>query len=196
MKRQDREDSALVGAVMDGDVNAFAKLFSRYRKPLYNAAYRITGNRQDALDATQSAFANAYAALSSFDRSRSFFSWIFRIVVNESTDVARRRETQLEPETADGLLEMRPDPEESLHGSESDREVRRAIQRLKPDYRAVIVLRHFLELSYAEIADAVGVPEKTVKSRLFTARQSLKELLTAPEVGGAKAHGPRAANQG
>lgn len=194
MKRQDREDSALVAAVMDGDVNAFAQLFSRYKKPLYNAAYRITGNRQDALDATQSAFANAYAALAGFDRDRSFFSWIFRIVINESTDVARRREAQLEPEMAEGLLEMRPDPEASLHDSESDREVRRAIQQLKPDYRVVIVLRHFLDLSYSEIADAVGVPEKTVKSRLFTARQSLKEMLT--DLSGPESSGQRTVSQG
>lgn len=165
----------LVSACLAGDTTAFGVLVERYTGPLFNVAYRITHNRDDAIDATQSAFAKAYEKLDTFDFSHRFFSWIYRITVNEALDLAKghRREQPWEgeePPAAD-------DPESSFAEEEQSRIVQLALRDLGPDARAVIVLRHLRGLSYAEIGEILGIPEKTVKSRLFSARQRLLSVM-------------------
>jgi RNA polymerase sigma-70 factor (ECF subfamily) len=164
-----------VRACLDGDSSAFGALVERYSGKLYNAAYRITQRREDAVDATQAAFVKAYEKLPGFDFNHRFFSWIYRIALNEALDIAgrRRREANLEdaPEPITG------DAESALIAAERSRLVQRALAAIAPDARALIVLRHFQGLSYADIAEILGVPEKTVKSRLFSARQRLRQVL-------------------
>jgi RNA polymerase sigma-70 factor (ECF subfamily) len=178
-------DNELIAQTLGGDVEAFGVLVERYQGPLYNAAYRITGNRDDALEATQNAFLKTYGKLRSYDPGHRFFSWIFRIVVNESLDIAGRRR-RFDGEDAEGahLLAV-GDPESEVATAQAGALVRQALRRMAPDHRAVLVLRHFHDLSYGEIAAIVGVPEKTVKSRLFTARRELRELLQAVRSRGA-----------
>ena len=102
-------DSGLVDATLKGDSRAFEALVVKHEKTLFNAAYRITGNRDDAMDATQSAFVKAYEKLHTFDPSYRFFSWIFRIVVNESFNILnrRRRHTDDDPATELRLVSIR-----------------------------------------------------------------------------------------
>jgi RNA polymerase sigma-70 factor (ECF subfamily) len=168
-------DAMLVRATLDGVPKAFGLLVDRYAGQLFNAAYRITQTREDAADATQSAFVKAYEKLSSFDFNHRFFSWIYRITLNEALDIAarRRRQSPLEaaPEPAGG------DVEGEFAEAERSRAVHAALGELPPDARALIVMKHFQGLSYGEISGIVGVPEKTVKSRLFTARQRLRRAL-------------------
>ena len=168
------EDRDLVREVLDGDPEAFGPLIERYEKQIFNVAYRITGSRDDAMDVTQTAFANAFENLDRFDPSHRFFSWIYRIAVNASLDVVKgRREVELtrpEPEPRRG-------PEELTAAGETRTRVRKALLELTEDHRTVIVLRHYLGLSYAEIAEVVSVPVKTVRSRLYEARQRLRGLL-------------------
>ena len=165
----------LVRACLDGDKSAFGTLVDRYSGKLFNAAYRITRGREDAVDATQAAFVKAYEKLPAFDFDHRFFSWIYRIALNEAIDIAsrRRREANLDaaPEPVGGAMEG-----EYAEGERS-RLVQRALMALAPEARALIVLKHFQGLSYDEIAEIVGVPEKTVKSRLFSARQRLRRVL-------------------
>jgi len=165
----------LVRACLDGDKTAFGALVSKYSAPLFNAAYRITRGREDAVDATQAAFVKAYEKLPSFDFDHRFYSWIYRIALNEALDIAarRRRETDLAaaPEPVGG------DVEGEYVEVERGRFVHRALADLAPDDRALIALRHFRGLSYADIAEIVGVAEKTVKSRLFSARVRLRKAL-------------------
>ena len=165
----------LVRACLDGDKSAFGTLVDRYSGKLFNAAYRITRGREDAVDATQAAFVKAYEKLPAFDFDHRFFSWIYRIALNEAIDIAsrRRRETDLDaaPEPVGG------DIEGEYAESERSRLVQRGLMALAPEARALIVLKHFQGLSYDEIAEIVGVPEKTVKSRLFSARQRLRRVL-------------------
>jgi RNA polymerase sigma-70 factor, ECF subfamily len=163
-----------VEAVLNGNRDAFAVIVDEYERPLFNVAYRITGSWDDALEATQSAFVKAYENLHRFDRRRRFFSWIYRIAINEALDLARRRRVV---ELSEDLPEPTPGPEARLGTHETCRRVRRAILRLGEEHRVVVVLRHFLGMSYEEIAEAIGIPAKTVKSRLFSARQRLRELL-------------------
>jgi RNA polymerase sigma-70 factor (ECF subfamily) len=113
-----------------------------------------------------------------YDPRYKFFSWIYRIAVNEALNVQRRteREAPLDDDF-DAPADAEDDPAERLDGDRRAQRLRRAMSRLSTMDRTVITLRHFAELSYAEIASALEIDEKTVKSRLFEARQRLKALL-------------------
>ena len=170
----DGDDAALVGRCLQGDQSAFRALVERYQAPLFRLAVRMLGNAEDAQDATQDAFVSAYEHLATYDTRRRFFSWIYRILVNDCLNVLRARRPA---ETLDPLLAGGDDPFDLAEVEELRGRVRMALLRLTDEQREVILLRHFAELSYREIADAIEVPEKTVKSRLFAARQRLGELL-------------------
>lgn len=170
-------DEALVARCLGGEADAFEPLVLRYQRVLYNAAYRLLGNREDAREVAQSAFVKAYEKLASFDPRYRFFSWIYRIVVNEALNTRSRRRPSL-PLGAD--LPGGGGVEEALASRERRDSVQAALLRLGNDDREVIVLRHFAELSYAEIGETLGIAEKTVKSRLHEARQRLGRML-APE---------------
>ena len=171
------EDNDLVRATLQGDREAFGELVDRHQMKLYNMALRITGNKEDALDVSQAAFLKAYDKLRQFKPQYRFFSWLYRIAMNEALDLVnhRRALTELSPE----LPERTAGPEAECWGIEAGRRLQAALMELEPAYRAVIVLRHLHGLSYREIGDVVGAPERTVKSRLFTARQRLRATLSA-----------------
>lgn len=139
----------------------------------------MLGNREEARDVTQTTFLKAYQALATCDRERRFFSWIYRILVNECLNVLRaRRPTEpleLTAAAADGGID-------TVEVAETRRAIRRALLKLTEAQREVIVLRHFAEMSYEQIATTLAIPEKTVKSRLFSARQRLCELLSGSRV--------------
>lgn len=168
------DDIACVADCLAGNPAAFEPLVRKYDRVLFSVAYRLLGDYEDARDATQNAFVKAFEKLDTFDPNRKFFSWLYRIAVNESLNL--RRGKQPEEALPEGL-EAAPNQVDSLEGRERRDRVQRALDRLSRDQRDVIVLRHFAELSYDEIGEALGVPEKTVKSRLFSARQRLAELL-------------------
>ena len=170
------DDTMLIEACLRGDRRAFDKLVDRYEGPLFSAAYRITGSVEDAMDATQSAFVNAYEKLHTFDPTYRFFSWIYRIAVNQSLNLVGRRkgQTELEEDTA---TEGRG-PAEIFESTEASGQLKQALDELEPNYRTVIVLKHLEGFSYREIGELLEIPEKTVKSRLFTARQRLRAILT------------------
>ena len=150
-------------------------LMDRYEKKLFNAAYRVVDDYEDAMDATQAAFVKAYENLHTFDPSRRFFSWIYRILLNESLNVlkSRRRFDALQ----DNIPVKSKNPEERYGDDETGRRVQSALMDLKTDHRVVIVLKHYQHMSYREMGEVVGVPEKTIKSRLFSARRQLKDIL-------------------
>ena len=170
------DDLMLVEACLRGDRHAFDKLVDRYEGPLYSAAYRITGSVEDAMDATQNAFVNAYEKLHTFDSSYRFFSWIYRIAVNQSLNLVGRRKNQTQIED-DSVVEHQG-PAEAFDSAEIHGQLKRALLELEPHYRTVIVLKHLEGFSYREISELLDIPEKTVKSRLFTARQRLRVVLT------------------
>ena len=168
------DDADCVARCLLGESSAFEPLVRRYERVLFTMAYRLTANVEDARDATQNAFVRAYSHLDSFDPHRSFFSWMYRIAVNETLNLRRARPV-LAP-----LTDMRPADagvEQAIDAARAKDRVREAIVRLPKDLRDVIVLRHFAELSYQDIAEVLGIPDKTVKSRLFSARQRLGTLL-------------------
>ena len=173
MAENDRE---LVQKCLAGDRRQFESLVEQYQKPLYNSALRMTGNADDAADITQTVFVKAWLSLGKYNPQYEFFSWIYRILVNEAVDCIndRKRTTDL-PE--DCIADV-DGPLEELSAKELEEVVDHALGELNLTLRQVIVLRHFAHLSYEEIGYVLEIPEKTVKSRLFTARRQLGELLT------------------
>lgn len=174
------DDAAWVQRCLAGDSSAFEPLVQRYHRPLFNLAVRLLGNREDALDAAQNAFVKAYENLSSFDQNLRFFSWIYQILRNDCLNTLRsRRPSGPLPEDLQGS----GSPADDLDRKARQAAVQAALLELTPEQREVVLLRHFTELSYEEIATTTGVPVKTVKSRLFTARQRLAALISPENLG-------------
>ena len=171
------DDNELVQECLGGDEHAFEILLLRYQGPVFNAMLRMVRHREEASDLTQTAFLKAYEQLKTFDSRHKFFSWLYRIAINEAINHVKRR-GRLEPLDGEWASTAR-NPEDTLVGADLSLHVQDALMRISSDYRAVLVLRHFEGCSYDEIAKIVGVPEKTVKSRLFSARRQLKEVLEA-----------------
>jgi RNA polymerase sigma-70 factor (ECF subfamily) len=165
----------MVRNCQQGDRKALEMLVAQLQKPVYNAAYRMLGNADDAADATQATFLKVFQSIDKFDPQYRLFSWTYRIAINESLDQLkqRSRSTPLEDDPAD----VTGSPQDSASAAQSAREVQAALMQLSDDQRTVIVLRYFNECSYDDIAQILDIPAKTVKSRLFSARQQLKDRL-------------------
>jgi RNA polymerase sigma-70 factor (ECF subfamily) len=174
----DEDDRALVERFRGGDREAFAELVVRYQGPVYNAAFWVVRRAEDASDICQTAFLKAAERIDDYDPRYKFFSWIYRIALNEALNLVRDRGRE------DGLDEgieipaaVADEPEERLAAVQRSRRLQQALMKLSAHDRVVVSLRHFSELSYAEIAEVLDIDEKTVKSRLFEARQRLRVLL-------------------
>jgi len=174
----DEADRVLLARYRKGDREAFAELVVRYQRPLYNAALWIVRKPEDASDVTQIVFLRVAERLDEYDPKHKFFSWIYRIAVNESLNLLRRtgRDDELDEET-DFAASEGANPEWQLAQAQQSRQVKAAMLCLKANDRMVLMLRHFSEFGYEEIAQILDVDVKTVKSRLYEARQRLRELL-------------------
>jgi RNA polymerase sigma-70 factor (ECF subfamily) len=169
------DDNQLIQSCITGDRQALESLLVRYEKPVYNAAYRMLNSPDDASDVTQTVFLKVFENLDRYDPEYRIFSWIYRIALNESINCLNKRSRtqalEQEPQSvADG-------PEQATAGEQRSQEVQAALASIKSEYRMVIVLKHFLECSYLEIGQILDIPEKKVKSRLYSARQLLKDAL-------------------
>lgn len=170
------DDKQLMERCLKGDRQAFEKLLVRYEKPVYNAAYRMLHNADDARDVTQTVFLKVYENLDQYDPAYRFFSWVYRIALNESINWLKKsvRHEAFDVETAD----QRDGPEAEAIEQQLGEGMEAALMMIKAEYRAVIILKHVLGCSYIEISEVLDIPEKKVKSRLYTARQLLQERLT------------------
>jgi RNA polymerase sigma-70 factor (ECF subfamily) len=169
----DDQDRALVQRCLENHPDAAGDLVDRYQQRLFNVALRMLGNVQDAEDVTQTVFLNAFDSLGTYDPKYKFFSWIYRMTVNESLNTLKRRKPTVALEDDLEILA----PGAAADRAEAEDRVGRALMSLNPDDRAVVVLRHFVSFSYQEIADVLEIPVQTVKSRLFTARERLRFAL-------------------
>lgn len=171
-------DLALVTRYRDGDREAFTELVIRYQRPIYNAAFWVLRRAEDASDVTQDVFLRVAERLDEYDGQHKFFSWIYRIAVNESLNLLRRnnREDALDDEVELPGSED-ANPERQASDGELSRRIRGALMKMSANDRTVLTLRHFSECSYEEIGQILDVDDKTVKSRLFDARRRLRELL-------------------
>ena len=169
------EDAALVNGCKRGDRRAMSQLVSHYQQPVFNAAYRILGNLDDAADATQTVFLKVFEHISDYDEKFKFFSWIYRIAVNECLNQLKKRRPQ--ESLDDSQVSPWQGPAEELDSNWLCERVQDALMSLGDDYRTVVVLKHISSCSYQQISEILQLPEKTVKSRLYSARQLLKKAL-------------------
>lgn len=195
MKEGEREISdenhELVSLCKKGGIDAFEELVTKYQKRMLNIAYRMVGDYEDACEVVQDAFVSAYKGIKGFEEKSRFSTWLYAIVVN----LSRNRLKQLRPRshyeglslddpvlTEDGSLRLEvasrdPLVDEQLEKRELQQKVQGCINALDEEYREVIVLRDIQGFTYDEIRDMLKIPEGTVKSRLFRARDALKDCL-------------------
>ena len=179
------EEARSIDAVLAGEPAAFEALVRDNEKAVYRLCYRMLGDEQDALDASQEAFFKAYRGLGSFRRESRFSVWLYRLASNACLDMLRKRPDAPPASLTDeegGALDLpdsAPSPQEAAEAQEQREAVRRALLKLSPDFRQAVVLRDVNGLSYEEIAGISGVEPGTVKSRIFRARRKLAELLAA-----------------
>jgi len=183
------EDALLVARAQAGETKAFDQLVTRYRTRAYAMIYQMTRNEQDAWDITQDGFLKAWKSIGRFRGQSSFYTWLYRILVNRAIDRLRKKDEEggvnfdekigwesvaLEAVTVPqvGLL-----PAEKISDEELRVRIDEAIGRLSPEHRAVIVLREIERFDYAEIGERMEISVGTVMSRLFYARKKLQILL-------------------
>lgn len=187
-EREQLDDRALVERILGGDRDRFSELVSRYEKRVINYVYRITHRYEDAHDLTQDIFVKVYLALDRYDPKYQFSTWLFRIAQNSAIDALRKKSifevplTRTVTDDEPGTKEREfPDggisPYRALKNKELSAAIDKAVEKLPSDYRELIQLRHFAELSYEEIASMKKLPLGTVKNKLFRARNLLKEAL-------------------
>ncbi|MCZ2342292.1 MAG: sigma-70 family RNA polymerase sigma factor [Bacteroidales bacterium] len=181
------DDRLIIDAVLQGRTEAYGKLVLQYQDRLYNAILRVVDHRDDAADVVQEAFINAYQSLASFKGDSGFYTWLYRIAFNSAISLKRRKwsfvsldafhrdgnEGSLEP--ADSSLDSQPGS--ALERSEEEFALQRALHRLSPEHRTVLVLNDIEGMKYEEIAKIVNVPVGTIRSRIHRARLELRELL-------------------
>jgi RNA polymerase sigma-70 factor (ECF subfamily) len=169
------DDRTLADRCRAGDEAASVLFVERHERRVFNVALRMLGNREDARDVAQTTFIKAFRNLEGYDPAYSLATWIGRIVVNECLNLlaGRRRSEPLDeqvPADDRGALE-------TTFVHELRAAIEQGLRTLGMEYRMVLILRHFMECSYGEMAAILDLPEKTVKSRLFTARQLLRDAL-------------------
>lgn len=180
-------DEQLVALVLKGDRDRFGELIGRYQARLVNYLYRLLRNLDDAHDLAQEVFLKVYQALDRFDPQYRFSTWLFRVAQNAAIDQIRRQRLKLVSMQRDGgdgddphemdFPSPTPTPYGDLRNSERGGAIQEAVDALPWEYRELILLRHFSELSYEEIAQMKRLPLGTVKNKLFRGRQMLKERL-------------------
>ncbi len=180
------DDAVQVERCLAGRRDAYRVLFDRYREQVFRVAYRVVGNKEDALDLTQEAFVRAFASLGRFRGQASFKTYLMRIAVNACLDFRRRSKPQtvpLEEEQIgaaggrEGARTAEDDPAQAVAEREFERAVRTAIATLPEAQRVTFVLHAMEGLSYAEVAETLGVAIGTVMSRIFYARQQIQRLV-------------------
>jgi RNA polymerase sigma-70 factor (ECF subfamily) len=185
-EREQLDDRALVARILKGDRDRFTELVKRYEKRVINYVYRITHRYEEAHDLAQEIFVKVFLALDRYDPKYQFSTWLFRIAQNSAIDVLRKKSISEVPLTRPGDEEAPKErefadsgvsPYRAMSNKQLGAAIERAVKDLPADYRELIQLRHYAELSYEEIATMKKLPLGTVKNKLFRARNLLKNVL-------------------
>ncbi len=178
-------DEEIVAAVLEGADDRYAEIVRRYQGRIVNYLYRILRNVDDAHDLSQDVFLRVYNALDRFNPEYKFSTWLFRVAQNAAIDVVRKRKLPVvsmeRPDDDGGSTWEFPSGEPDAYGDARNREraeaIESAIEDLPDEYRELIEMRHYAELSYGEISEIKSMPLGTVKNKLFRGRQLLKDQL-------------------
>jgi RNA polymerase sigma-70 factor, ECF subfamily len=184
------DEQQAIARLKQGDINGLEFLVQQYQVQAVHTAYLIIGDRSQAEDVTQAAFLKVARKIAQFDARYPFRPWFLRIVVNDAIKAAKRQQKNISlDEPADEavsnwLLDKAPRPEELAETGDLRQEVWNALRQLSPEQRTVILQRHFLEMSEAEMAEKLQKPASTIKWWLHTARERLRQLLKPYQVSG------------
>lgn len=181
-----KEDSALIQETLQGSPVAFGRLVEKYQDRLYNTMLHFVGDAEETMDVVQEAFVHAYLNLSSFQGESAFYTWLYRIAFNIAATYHRRKKPvqsidRLYAETGQESPDPGHSPAHRVEQEERSQKVRQAIAMLSEDHRAVLVLRDLDGYTYEEIAQILGIPIGTVRSRLHRARLELRDKLKTSE---------------
>jgi RNA polymerase sigma-70 factor, ECF subfamily len=184
------DDQRLIAECLRGNASAFGELVRRHQDRLFHTIFRMVNNAEDARDVVQEAFLSAYQSLDSFKGDSLFFTWLYRIAVNTAISLKRKQRVVLSIDSARGgepLAEPADTsevnrPGHALEQSEQEGRVQRALGRLSPEHRAVLVMKDMEGQKYEDIADVLRVPIGTIRSRLHRARLELREILEKDDV--------------
>jgi RNA polymerase sigma-70 factor (ECF subfamily) len=189
-KQSNRSEAIVSGEISDaecvrrlqrGDTEAFTPLVQRYQRTIFNLAYRMLGDYDDAAEVSQEAFLSAYRSIGSFRGDASFSTWLYRIAVNHAN--TRRKSAALWQQRTAPIESIEPpsdgdaDPANAVERKELRRQVQAALNELTSEDAAIILLRDLQDVPYEEVAQVLGIPIGTVKSRLHRARRALKARL-------------------
>jgi RNA polymerase sigma-70 factor (ECF subfamily) len=181
-------ETRLAKLARNGDRGAFAELVDLYKDKIYHLAYRMLNNKHEAEDAVQETFLRVYTNLHRYDEQQKFSTWIFRIGTNHCIDRLRKRKHSaysLDAEMPDGegndYYSMLPGneetPEKQIILSETQIQIRKAIDALPEKYKSVVILRYLQDMSLQEISDVLDMPVTTVKTRVHRGREYLRKKL-------------------
>ena len=179
-------DQDIIKACRKGEVNAFERIVFKYQKQMFNTAFRMIGNYQDAEDAVQNAFVSAYKNIHTFKGSAEFSTWLRRIVINMSLNQIRKQNTLKNKNTVSTENCFSEDWQESssfpsaqraMESKQIQQQVQWCINGIEENYRIVLILRDIQGHAYTEICETLSIPQGTVKSKLYRARKSLKKCL-------------------
>jgi RNA polymerase sigma-70 factor (ECF subfamily) len=184
------DDHRLIADCLRGRTEAFGELVCRYQDRLYNTVYRLLDNAEDARDVVQESFLHAYQSLGSFKGDSLFFTWLYRIAINTAISFKRKHRAvlSLSSGSEDGNLEP-IDPSEDtqpgrgLEQAEEERRIQQALNRLSAEHRTVLVMKDIDGQKYEVMAETLGVPIGTIRSRLHRARLELRTLLEQEQRG-------------
>ena len=173
------DDNVLVKECLKGNKKSFEEIVEKYYKTIFRLSFRITRDHDNAEEITQSAFVKAYEKLDSYNSRYKFFSWLYRITVNEAINFSKRERNY--EEISERYSGTDREPDKIYEKIELKKKINEALMELDILYRLPVVLKHLFDYSYKELSYVLDVPEKTVKSRLFTGRQLLKDILIKKE---------------
>jgi len=181
------DDLKIIESCLLGNTQMFSRLIDNYKNMVYNLAYRMCNNPQEAEDISQESFLHTYQSLARFNPSYKFSTWLYQITLNIIRDRFKKKElnyvsldTPVETDDSEFYhqpVDLTNNPAQIISQKENLRTIQQAIYSLPLKYREVIVLRHLQDLSYIEISSILKLPQGTVKVRLYRAREQLKKIL-------------------
>jgi RNA polymerase sigma-70 factor (ECF subfamily) len=182
------DDNRLITECREGNLAAYGELVSRHQDRLFHTVLRLMDNAEDARDVVQEAFLHAYQSLHSFKGDSLFFTWLYRIAVNTAISMKRKQRPMLRIHTGEDSGTIDPldlsdqtRPGRAIEMAEDERKVHDALNRLSVEHRAVLVMKDMEGMKYEEMAEVLGVPIGTIRSRLHRARLEIREIFLQQE---------------